>query len=73
MQWLVFGLGLLSLGAAAQPAGGPAYPAKPIHIVAPFPPGGPVDLLARMLGEKLQLRWGQPVIVENKPGAGGNI
>jgi tripartite-type tricarboxylate transporter receptor subunit TctC len=54
-------------------APGATFPAKPIRIVAPFPPGGPVDLLARLIGEKLQVRWGQPVIVENKPGAGGNI
>jgi tripartite-type tricarboxylate transporter receptor subunit TctC len=44
-----------------------------MRLVAPFPPGGPIDLLARLIGEKLQQRWGQPVIVENKPGAGGNI
>ncbi len=54
-------------------APGTAFPVKPIRIVAPFPPGGPVDLLARLIGEKLQVRWGQPVIIENKPGAGGNI
>lgn len=66
---------LLPAAVAAQSVVGPAvaFPTKPIRIVAPFPPGGPVDLLARMVGEKLQLQWGQPVIVENKPGAGGNI
>src|SRR5829696_5202461 len=54
--------------AAAQ-----AYPSKPIHFIAPFTPGGSNDVLARVVGQKLSDTWKQPVIVENKPGAGGNI
>ena len=50
-----------------------AYPNKPIKIIVPFPPGGATDTLARMMGQKLQESWGQAVLVENKPGAGGNI
>lgn len=49
------------------------YPDRPIHIIAPFPPGGLVDVLARALGDEMSRSMGQPVIVENKPGAGGNI
>jgi len=59
---------LLPLNAAAQ-----AYPSKPIRWIAPFPPGGPVDLLARTVGQKLSEAWSQPVIVENRAGAAGNL
>ncbi len=54
--------------AAAQ-----SYPTKPVHIVVPFPPGGSTDLLARKIGEQLSLVWHQPVIVDNRGGAGGTI
>lgn len=50
-----------------------AYPSKPIHIVVTFTTGGAPDILARLIGEKLQAAWGQTVAVDNKPGAGGNI
>lgn len=54
--------------AAAQ-----SFPTKPIRIVVPFPPGGSTDLLARRIGEKLAAVWGQPVVVDNRAGAGGTL
>ena len=63
---------LLSLASAAG-AQSATYPAKPIRFVVPFPAGGPLDLVARSIGQELSRSWGQPVIVDNRPGAGGNI
>lgn len=50
-----------------------AYPARPVKLVAPFAPGGLADVLSRALGERLQKQLGQPFVVENRPGAGGNV
>ena len=61
---------LASLAAVAQAQ---AWPSKPIKWVVPFAPGGTTDILARTVGEKLAVALGQPVIIENKPGAGGGV
>lgn len=50
-----------------------AWPQKPVRFIVPTPPGAPVDIIVRLLQPKLQAAWGQPVVVENRPGAGGNI
>jgi tripartite-type tricarboxylate transporter receptor subunit TctC len=63
---------MLALPAQA-PAQAQAYPAKPIRFVVPYPAGGPLDTVARLLGYKVSESLHQPVIVDNKPGAGGNI
>ncbi len=65
-------IGLASLAVFGQGSAG-AYPSKPIRIVVTFPPGGPTDIVARAVGQKLAETWGQPVVVVNRSGAGGNI
>ena len=58
---------------AAAPGADPNYPARPIRVVAPFGTGGLVDVLSRAVGEKLRVALGQSIVVDNRPGAGGNI
>lgn len=74
MNWmhttaLAFTLGLSALA----PAAAQDFPKGPVKLIVPFPAGGPTDTIARLLGQKLQDNWGQPVIVEYKPGAGTAI
>jgi tripartite-type tricarboxylate transporter receptor subunit TctC len=63
-------VGLLTVVTARAQSG---YPAKPVKIVVPFPAGGVNDVLARIVADKLQAKWSQPVIIENKVGAAGNL
>ncbi|HKQ27916.1 MAG TPA: tripartite tricarboxylate transporter substrate binding protein [Burkholderiales bacterium] len=71
------GLVIAAVLAAAAPfapfAWAQSWPARAIHLVVPYAPGGPVDVSSRLLAPQLQQALGQPVVVENKPGAGGNI
>ena len=66
-------LGLLILAFASQAAFGQTYPARPVRLIVPFPPGGTGDLLGRLAAKEMQASLGQPVVVENRAGAGGAI
>ena len=64
---------LVAALAATSPALAQTFPAQTARLVIPFPPGGPLDATGRLIAQHLTERWGQSVVVENKPGAGGNI
>ena len=69
---LLLTLAALAL-AAASPAAAQSYPDKPVKLIVPFPPGGPIDTMARFVAQPLSARLGQSVIVENRPGTGGTL
>jgi tripartite-type tricarboxylate transporter receptor subunit TctC len=72
MPWIVSAvIALIVIGAA--PAQAQTYPAKPIHVLVPYAPGGIADIAARILGAKLTEAWGQQIVVDNKPGGNGFI
>src|SRR5438270_2241553 len=73
MKKLVFGAALVLAALAVGTSFSQNYPTKPVRIIAPFAPGGGTDFIARLIAQKLTERLGQQVIVENKPGAGGNL
>ncbi|MDP2242271.1 MAG: tripartite tricarboxylate transporter substrate binding protein [Burkholderiales bacterium] len=64
---------LILLGAMVGPLGAQSYPSKQIRLILPFPPGGPTDILGRAIGQKLSEQIGHPVVIDNRPGAGGNL
>jgi tripartite-type tricarboxylate transporter receptor subunit TctC len=64
---------LLGTPSAARAQGADTYPNKPIRLIVSFAPGGPTDIMARIVGKVLSDKFGQPVVIENRAGAGGNI
>ena len=69
-RWIAFAMvSALMMATAAAQERPDAFPTRSIKIVVPFPAGGPSDVLARMIGQKMSEDWGQPVVVENRPGA----
>jgi len=72
-RFLRLAAGVAALPAMSRIAWAQAYPTRPVRIIVGFPPGGPNDITARLIGQTLSERFGQPLIVENRPGASSNI
>jgi tripartite-type tricarboxylate transporter receptor subunit TctC len=73
MKWVRVLAVAAGMAAASVASAQTGFPAKAVHLFVPYPAGGAVDILARTLGDELSKNWGQPVIVENRPGAGGLV
>src|SRR5438128_1390903 len=69
----IIGIAAVALAAAASQAWAQAYPNKPVHVIISFTPGSSTDIVARVVAQKLSEMWGQPVLAENRAGAGGSI
>lgn len=71
--WARFTMAALCLLAPLAASAQDGYPSRPIRVMVGYAPGGGSDIIARLISQRLQLRMGQPVVVENRPGAGGNL
>src|SRR5882672_8328652 len=72
-QFLHLAAGAAALPALSRGARAQAYPTRPVRLIVPFPPGGATDIVARIVGQWLSERLGQPFVIEHRPGAGTNI
>jgi tripartite-type tricarboxylate transporter receptor subunit TctC len=73
IRYRAVAVALLSMSAFVAPAGAQGYPAKPVRVIVPFTPGGAIDLIGRMIGQRLSERLNTPFVIENRPGGGTNI
>ncbi len=76
MRTRMMAIGLAALAGAAvstAPAAAQTYPSRAVHLHVPFPAGGTADVMPRVVADWLSRQWGQPVVIENKTGAAGNI
>src|SRR5215472_1976420 len=72
-RWVGFAAALAALLAAQATAWAQNYPTRPIRVLVGFAPGGPADVMARLIGQRMNALLGQPIVVENRPGAGGTV